>query len=188
MLWGLAALLLLGLAVQQKKRPKVSEAVRARNIALVRAEAHRQGVAEPIALAFAEAESDFDDGVEGDLDWATKKPDKYESLVLRNPKLAKNPARLDARAWHSYGLFQLLAAHHVRPSEHPRALLDPALNAQRGVTYIKGLLRKHGDDVAQARLAYTGALTASQDVKDKVLERFAPIYQRWHEHDAGGLA
>lgn len=190
MLWGLAALLLLGLAMKStpKSRPKVSAEERARMVELVRKEARRQGVAEPIALAFAEVETDFNPRAEGDLNWAQKKRPKYLELVLNNPKMAKNPARLDAAAWHSYGLFQLLAPYHVRPSEHPRKLLDPSVNAVRALAHIKGLLRKHGNDLAAVRLAYTGAAGAPQAEQDEVLKRFAPIYQRWHDHDAQGLA
>lgn len=188
MLWVLAAMLGAALFMDERATKKTSTPSRARMEALVRAEAERQGVDPALALAFAEVESNFNPSAAGDTAWAEKKPDLYRSLVLDNPKMANNPARYDPRAWHSYGLFQLLAPHHAKPSEHPSVLYDPQLNAQRGVAYIKGLLRKHGDDAAQVRLAYAGALKASAAEQERVLGRFARAYQAWRERDAGGLA
>lgn len=191
MLWALAGLLLLAAAasnrsnVDEKPQPK-STPKRDAMIALVRAEANRQGVPPPIALAMAEAESNFNPEAAGDLHWADKRPALYQTLVLEG--LPQNPMRLDRSAWHSYGLFQLLAPHHVRATENPAVLYDPQVNAQRGVAYLKGLMRKHGDDVAQVRLAFAGALGAKPDVQEKVLTRFAQIYQRWHDLDAKGLS
>jgi soluble lytic murein transglycosylase-like protein len=162
-----------------------SAAERARMISLVRMEAARQGVPEAIALAFAEVESDFDANAHGDMLWAEKKPQLYQKLVLENPQFDDNPARTDPSAWHSYGLFQLLAPHHTRPGEHPSALSDPTLNARRGIAFIKALLRKHGDDLAETRLAYAGALGASAVEQERVLARFSKIYQRWSDQDEG---
>lgn len=184
-----AGLLLLGLLMStDRKKPATDYSAREPMIKLVREEARRQGVAEPTALAFAEAESGFNPAAAGDLYWADKRPELYEKLVLNNPLMAANPARLDRRAWHSYGLFQLLAPHHVRSSEHPNVLYDPKLNAQRGIAYIKALLKKHDNDIAQARLAYAGALNANAGEQERVLTRFARIYQAWHDFDAQGLA
>ncbi len=187
--WAVAAAMLGVLLMDERKQAKQPvDASRAKMIALIRAEARKQGVPDPIALAFAEVESGFNPRAAGDLGWSEKRPALYRSLVLDNPKMAQNPARTDARAWHSYGLFQLLAPHHVRPAEHPEILYDPQVNAQRGIGYIKALLKKHGDDVTQARLAYAGALKVPQAEQDRVLIRFTRAYQKWHDADAQGLA
>ena len=184
LLWIAAAALIGVWAMDEKReaRPAAS-AERQRAIAIIRAEAQRQGVPAPIALAFAEAESNFNAAAAGDLGWASKRPELYRQIVLDNPAMAQNPARTDPRAWHSYGLFQLLAPYHTRPTEHPKVLYDPTINAHRGIAFIRGLLRKHSDDLVQTRLAYAGALRASQAEQDRVLARFARIYQRWAETD-----
>jgi soluble lytic murein transglycosylase-like protein len=188
LLYLVAAILIGAWAMDERTQTKhavtpSSSAERARMVSLVRMEAARQGVPEPIALAFAEAESDFDANAHGDLAWAEKRPELYRKLVLDNPLFADNPARNDPSAWHSYGLFQMLAPHHVRPHEHPSVLADPKVNAQRGIAYIKALLRKHGDDLAEVRLAYAGATNASAAEQERVLGRFSKIYQRWAEQD-----
>jgi len=155
--------------------------------ALVRRLAHSLGVPAAVALAFADIESGFDAAREGDLDWPSKRPDLYRSLILDNAAFNSNPARGDARAWHSYGLFQLLAPYHVRPEEHPRTLLDPQTNAVRGITQIRALLRRAGGDVAGARLAYIGCgldgKKCSELVQEQALARFAPVYQRWADSE-----
>jgi soluble lytic murein transglycosylase-like protein len=161
---------------------------RAPMVALVRAEAERQGLEPALALAVAEVESNFNPSAAGDTAWAQKRPELYKKLVLDNPAMASNPARTDPSAWHSYGLFQLLAPHHVRGNEHPSILNDPKLNATRGIAFIKGLMRKHDADPVKMRLAYAGALNASAAEQERVLKRFGEAYQRWHEADADGLA
>jgi len=184
-----AGLFLLAVTMEGKKpRPTGTPSAREPMIKLIRAEADRQGVPAPIALAVAEVESNFNPSAHGDAAWAEKRPQLYERLVRDNPLLAHNPARLDPKAWHSYGLFQLLAPHFVRGSEHPSLLLDPQVNAQRGVAFIKSLLKKHDDDLAQMRLAYAGASKASAAEQERVLGRFQLAYQRWRDADAGGLA
>lgn len=164
----------------QKKGPVDREAM----IRLIREEAARQGVPAPIALAVAEVESEFDPTAAGDRAWADKRPELYQRLVVNNPKLAQNPARLDRKAWHSYGLFQLLAPHFVRGAEHPNVLLDPKVNAQRGIAFIKNLLKRHGDDVSKMRLAYAGATNASAAEQERVLGRFTAAYTRWRDGEA----
>lgn len=190
MLWALAALLGVAFIMDERERKAVAPAStqRAKMIALVRAEAQRQGLPDPLALAVVEVESNFNPAAAGDKGWAEKRPELYKRLVLDNPKLKDNPARTDARAWHSYGLFQLLAPHHIRGSEHPELLYDPRVNAERGVAYLKGLLRKYEGDTVKVRLAYAGALNASQAEQDRVLGRFSTAYTKWHDLDAGGLA
>jgi hypothetical protein len=61
------------------------------------------------------------------------------------------------------------------------------VNAQRGIAFIKSLLKKHGDDLAQMRLAYAGASNASAIERARVLDRFTKAYQRWHAADAEGI-
>jgi soluble lytic murein transglycosylase-like protein len=180
-----------GLLLMQKKTPAPAApklADKGPMIALVRAEAQRQGVEPALALATAEVESQFDPNAKGDVLWAQKKPALYIKLVRDNPLMARNPARTEPTAWHSYGLFQLLAPHHVRALEHPSVLFDPQLNAQRGIAFIKGLMRKHGSDPVTMRLAYAGALNVSEAEKERVLKRFAQAYQRWHDSEAQGIA
>ena len=75
---------------------------------------------------------------------------------MENPRFAHNPAREDPTAWHSYGLFQLLACWHAQPEQHPRALLDPATNAELGVRFIRSLLNATAGDIGAARIRYVG--------------------------------
>lgn len=188
--WILGGLLIGGLLMLPRKKDTTPAPPKDKGpmIALVRAEAQRQGVEPALALAVAEVESGFDPNAKGDTQWAQKRPELYRKLVLENPKMANNPARDDPSAWCSYGLFQLLAPHHARPNEHPAVLLDPALNAQRGIAFIKGLMRKHGGDPTNMRLAYAGALKAREAEKARVLGRFSKAYTRWHDSEANGLA
>lgn len=124
---------------------------------IIRAAADRHGVPRSVALAFAWLESQHDASKEGDLDWPERKADLYRKLVKESPLYARNPARDDPTVWHSYGLFQLLSAYHTPPREHPRVLLDPALNADLGCKAIARLLVRAQGDVLSARYAYVGA-------------------------------
>lgn len=117
--------------------------------------AREKGVPVNVALAFAWIESRLRPNAEGDRQWAFKRAAKYRELVLDAPRFAQNPWRTDAARWHSYGLFGLLAAYHTLDNEDPRRLLDPQVNAERGIAEIARLLRKHGTPSA-ARLAFVG--------------------------------
>jgi hypothetical protein len=128
------------------------EAVRA----LIRQRAALSGVPVAVALAFAEVESNFNANAEGDRDWAHKHPEKYRQYVLEPERFQSNPARFDPSAWHSYGVFQLLAPHHIEANEHPRVLLDPTTNIDRGLRAIANALRRAGGDPMAARLLYKG--------------------------------
>ena len=183
-----AGLFLLAVSMHEKEPKTGTRSVREPMVRLIRAEAKRQGVPAPIALAVAEVESNFNPAARGDLAWAEKRPELYEKLVRDNPAMARNPARNDRKAWHSYGLYQLLAPHFVRGMESPSLLLDPEVNAQRGIAFIKSLLKKHDDDLAQMRLAYAGAQNANALERARVLERFTQAYERWRKADAGGVA
>lgn len=185
---GLAMLGVLLMSTRKREPlPKVG-ARRAEMIALVRAEALRQGVDPVLALATAETESNFNPEVPGDVQWPYKRGGElYQKHVLENPAFDSNPARLEAKAWHSYGLFQLLAPYHLQPTEHPDVLWDPKLNAERGIAYLKALWRKH-KDVWKVRLAYAGALQASEAEKQRVLGRFTENYEAWRKREAGDLA
>lgn len=124
---------------------------------LIARTADRLGVPRKAALAFAWLESRFNPRAEGDLKWHERKGGElYRKLVLESPRLKDNPARLEPEAWHSYGLFQMLAPHHVPAHMHPRELLSPELNAELGVRFIKGCLKRTGGDVEAARLLYAG--------------------------------
>lgn len=164
--------------VPVKPRPKPSDVQQT-----IRRVAASLGVEPAIALAFAELESGFDAHASGDLQWAEKRPAKYRELVLDAAKFAHNPARGDPSAWHSYGLFGLLAPYHVRPNEHPHVLWDPEINAERGIQTIKRLLHRTNHDLAATRLSYVGCGSQGQRCADeyatKVLERFAEVYGRW---------
>jgi len=123
----------------------------------VREAADRHNVPRQVALAFAFCESRLNPNAEGDLEWHEKRGGSlYTSLVRDAVKFEHNPARLVPAAWHSYGLFQLLAPYHVKPMEHPRVLLNPAVNADRGCAEIRRLLTRAKGDVRSARLAYVG--------------------------------
>lgn len=137
--------------------------------ALIAKIARAQGVPVQVALAFAWLESRLRVAAQGDKEWATSRPDKYKSAVLdRQPP---SPWAKDAALWHSYGLFQLLAPYFVKPSEHPHLLLNPQINAERGIAFIKAKLAQSGGDVEAARLAYAGATNASAATKAKILTR-----------------
>jgi hypothetical protein len=161
-------------------KPEKVSAQRRKMIDLITREARAQGVDPVLALAIAETESGFNPAAKGDARWSELDGGKrYREHVLDNPKFAANPARTSPKEWFSYGLFQLLAPYHVGPSEHPRVLWDPAINAARGVAVLKQLMRKHGGDVAQVRLAYAGALKLEPAAQELVLRRFATNYRNW---------
>lgn len=124
---------------------------------IIREAADRHAIRRRIALAFAWVESRHDPTLEGDIGWHLRKSGAlYHRHVLGNADLACNPARDQPDQWHSYGLFQLLAPYHVRPLEHPRRLLDPHVNADRGCEAIAHLLLRTSGDVQRARFGYIG--------------------------------
>jgi soluble lytic murein transglycosylase-like protein len=162
-------------------------------IALIRAEADRQHVPRAIALAFAAVESAFNPQAEGDLNWPTKRDGAlYREHVLEQVRLMHNPARNDPAAWHSYGLYQLLAPYHVPAHLHPRELLRPGLNAEIGIRFIASLLKQAGGDPAKARLAYVGCgldgRRCSEGTRENVLAAFATAYEHWNAVEQQGSA
>lgn len=159
-------------------------------LALIRAEADRQNVPRAVALAFAAVESAFNPQAEGDLNWPTKQGGAlYREHVIETARLAHNPARSDPSVWHSYGLYQLLAAYHVPAHMHPRELLRPSLNAEIGIRYIATLLRQANGDVGKARLAYVGCgldgKRCSEQTRATVLAAFAAAYEHWSALEQG---
>jgi hypothetical protein len=132
-----------------------------------------------VALAFAWLESRLNPAAQGDLQWPTTHADKFRELVT--VKLAQSPYAGDASLWHSYGLFQLLAPHFVGPREDPRVLLDPEVNARRGITFLKRQLAAHNGDVGKARLAFAGALSSSSAYQGRVLARLASALDQFRE-------
>lgn len=137
--------------------------------ALISRLAVQAGVPVPVALATAWLESRFNPNAEGDLLWHTRDA-KFEAAVPKN-----HPFRSDRALWHSYGLFQLLAPYHVKMNENPLVLLDPEINAQRGIAFLARLMRKHAGNVDAVRLAYTGQLHAAADSKNQL-----ETLERWH--------
>lgn len=132
-------------------------------IAVINAAAAKHSVPPRIALAWAQVESGLNAAAEGDRQWHTYDGGKrYERLVRDNPRFSRNPFRLEPSRWHSYGLFQLLAPYHTGPTEDPKLLLDPRVNADRGVKRIAELLKQTGGDWQQARLLYTGASRSNE--------------------------
>lgn len=170
-----AALVIGGVALMQRKTPaNIDSAMR-----LVIEAARAAKVPVHVALAFADLESSFNSRAEGDLDWATRNNGAlYRKHVLGNHRLVNNPARNDPAAWHSYGLFQLAAAFHVKPNEHPHELLDAHLNAQRGVAFIAKLLEQNQGDVVRARLAYVGCLPDGSRCSPAQVELYTTRLQR----------
>lgn len=156
---GHLALLILGtvaFGLWQQQTEQMEQSAATQGIRdLITRIARAQGVPVDVALAFAWLESRFDPRREGDRQWAFKRASKYRELVLDAPKFAANPWRTDAGRWHSYGLYQLLAPYHTLADEDPRKLLDPQINAERGIAEIRRLYQRYHDANA-VRLAYVG--------------------------------
>ena len=151
---------------------------------LIRSEAARHSVPVALALAVAELESRFNPSAEGDKLWHTKQGGAlYRKLVHDEPRFAANPARLEPEAWHSYGVFQLLAPYHVQPHEHPRVLLDPKVNISRGVRFLASLLKRAEGDPYAARLAYVGCGfdggKCSLQTANEVRQRLSSALSKW---------
>lgn len=165
-----AGILLAAMSQNREKpleQPNDHDPDRARMEALIRRVARAQGVPEPVALATAWIESRMDPNAEGDLQWHTNDK-RFEAVVPRD-----SPHRWQRSLWHSYGLFQLLAPYHVRGAETPLVLLDPEINAQRGVAFLARLMRRHAGDLDAVRLAYTGQLGSGSVNAQRTL-------QKWH--------
>ena len=147
-------------------------------LALITHEAHAAGIDPRLAIAFAELESGLDPFAMGDGNWATRNnSEKYQRHVLANPRLAKNPWRTVPGLWRSYGLFQLLAPFHVLDNEHPQVLLDPQLNAHRGVRAVRSALEESGGNLYLARRRYVGCGPHSDCAKNPA--EIARIDQAW---------
>lgn len=142
--------------------------------ALIRREAGAQGVPEPVALAMAWVESGLDPEAQGDLRWH-ENTTKFDNVVPHG-----HPFRWDRKLWHSYGLFQLLAPYFVGPAESPEILLDPEVNATRGIRHIAKLWRRFEGDLDSIRLAYVGLPTTRIDPKAlKVLKKWHAALARY---------
>jgi len=151
------------------KKPKRGNVADEKIRAIIRDAARRNGVPEPVALATAWIESGFNPYEEGDLGWH-QNAERFESVVPQG-----HPHRWDRKAWHSYGLFQLLAPYFVRMQEHPADLLSPELNADRGTKYLARLMKRHSGDLDEVRLAYVGLPV---DRRDALAER---VLTKWHK-------
>lgn len=150
-------------------------------VQIMREAADRHAVPRRVALAFAWVESKHNPDCEGDLAWHQRDGgERYRRLVLQNPRFRNNPARLVPEAWHSYGLFQLLACYHVRFDEHPRVLLDAELNAERACVYLARLLEATHGDPLRARLLYVGGSRLPSEKQTPIFERLHAALQRFH--------
>lgn len=160
---------------------------RDRMVPLIRSIASAAGLPAAVALATAEVEGNFNPRAQGDLKWHEKKGGElYRKNVRDNPRFADNPARLQPELWHSYGAFQLLAPYHLEPNEHPHVLLDPTINAQRGVRMLARLFKHYNGDVAKVRVHYgAGSQNVSEATRATLLERFLPAYEKWSRDDGG---
>lgn len=158
-------------------------------IAIILQAAEKHRVPADVALAFAWCESKFVPSAEGDLNWSTRDHGKrYERNVLKAVRLKSNPGRDDPECWHSYGLFQLLACYHVADLEHPSALLDPERNADIGVRFIGGLLKRTGGDAEAARLLYVGLPLHGESTateRAKVLGNLRAALERFKAYKGG---
>lgn len=172
---------LLGLILATQKRAPVLNAKQTANRDLIIREAHAQGVPARIPVTFAWLESRFDERADGDKQWATKRPDQYQKLVVNNPNLADNPFRLVPEKWHSYGLFQLLAPYFIVGKDDPAILYDPGRNAMLGVAKIKNLLKIHKGDINKVRLAFAGALAMGPTVQKPILVNLGDAYSRFKD-------
>jgi hypothetical protein len=152
-------------------------------LALITREAAAVGLSPRVAVAFAERESGLDPHAVGDAGWATKNQgDNYRRYVLANPRLDANPWRNTPSLWRSYGLFQSLAPFYVQEHEHPHVLLDPQLNAQRGVRAVRSALEKSGGNIYEARRRYVGcgpATACSAEELARIDAAWAQSLQRW---------
>lgn len=147
--------------------------------AIITRAALKHGVPVPVAMAWAEVESRFNPNAAGDKLWASKRPGLYRDLVL--VKLGKNPEANNPAAWHSYGLFQLLAPYHVGMTENPAILYNPEVNADRGLRTVANLLKRtHGDPIA-ARLLYVGEGSDPIDTpaEKAIAENIRGALSRW---------
>lgn len=158
------ALAALGVLVVASSRKSQSKRPPAELVELIRREAALAGVPLQVALAFARVETNFNALAQGDLDWPKKKPANYRVLVLEGRPT--NPFRENAALWHSYGLFQLHAAHHVKGDEDPRVLLNPQVNVARAMATIARLLKASEGDPFEARFRYVGCGQAGANCAD----------------------
>lgn len=150
----LAPALVLGVLLATTRKTVSRKPPPAALVELIRREAALAGVPLQVALAFARVESNFNPLAQGDLEWPKKKPANYRTLVVEGRP--SNPFRDQPSLWHSYGLYQLHAAHHVKGDEDPRTLLNPQVNVSRAMTAISRLLQLAGGDPVEARYRYVG--------------------------------
>lgn len=109
--------------------------------------------------------------------WATNRPEIYQKIVLDSEKFKNNAFRNDKNRWHSYGLFQLLAPYVSLANEDPRLLLDPTINATRGIQKLKNLLAKYNGDVYKARIDFAGAGNLSDSYQTMLSEKLNDAYK-----------
>jgi len=189
MLWLLIAIA--ALAMSERPTPKepngMGDARKQKIIAIIVNAARAVGLSPQVALAFADLESGLNPNAIGDKDWPYRRGGElYRNRVLAQLRLTDNPAVMDPAPWVSYGLFQLLAADHVGPHEHPRRLLDPTINAARGAAFIARLLEQNDGDPYATRLRYVGCRAdgsrCDAEHVDKTLAKLSRALGKWESY------
>ena len=80
--------------------------------------------------------------------------------VLLLTAIVKTESRFDAKAVSPRGAVGLMQIKPVLPEDDPALLLDPALNLERGATYLRSLLDLFGGDLRLALAAYNAGPNA----------------------------
>lgn len=80
--------------------------------------------------------------------------------VLLLTAIVKTESRFDAKAVSPRGAVGLMQIKPVLPEDDPTLLLDPALNLERGATYLRSLLDLFGGDLRLALAAYNAGPSA----------------------------
>lgn len=80
--------------------------------------------------------------------------------VLLLTAIVKTESRFDAKAVSPRGAVGLMQIKPVLPEDDPALLLDPALNLERGATYLRSLLDLFGGDLRLALAAYNAGPSA----------------------------
>lgn len=80
--------------------------------------------------------------------------------VLLLTAIVKTESRFDAKAISPRGAMGLMQVKPELPQDDPALLLDPALNLERGATYLRSMLDLFGGDLRLALAAYNAGPNA----------------------------
>lgn len=80
--------------------------------------------------------------------------------VLLLTAIVKTESRFDAKAVSPRGAMGLMQVKPELPQDDPELLLDPALNLERGATYLRSMLDLFGGDLRLALAAYNAGPNA----------------------------